>query len=78
MFKGNSARWGRLGHVGFGAMNRAFAIFIVVLAAIAAQPLMAADRLPDNYTGDGKPVRYPMLSLSPDLNGKLSLARATF
>ncbi len=59
-------------------MNRAFAIFIIVLTAIAAQPLMAADRLPDNYTGDGKPVWYPLLSPGPDLNGKLSLARATF
>jgi hypothetical protein len=40
----------KIGHVGFGAMNRAFAILTIVLTAIAAQPLMAAARPPDNYT----------------------------
>src|SRR6266851_162887 len=48
-----------------GAMNRIFAILVIVLAASASQSLKAADipdRLPDDYTDEGKPVWYPILT----------------
>ena len=55
-------------HGVLGAMNRILAIFIFVFAAIAGSPLKAADipdRLPDDYTDDGRPVWYPILDPKP-------------
>src|SRR2546421_8259257 len=51
-----------------GAIKRILAVFIIVLAAIASQPLRAADipdRLPDDYTDGGRPVWYPILTPRP-------------
>src|SRR5437660_3438084 len=52
-----------------GAIRRILAVFIIiVLAAIASQPVKAADipdRLPDDYTDDGKAVWYPILTPKP-------------
>src|SRR6266478_8076065 len=53
-----------------GTKRRILAISILVLVAISTQPVSASDapipdRLPDDYTDDGKPVWYPTLTPRP-------------
>jgi hypothetical protein len=55
---------------GPGAIRRIFAISTFILAAISTQALNAADasvpdRLPDDYTDDGKPLWFPVLNPKP-------------